>query len=169
MTKPMDKINEFAETHAQLQKRMREEGEQAVAAAFKQVLEENPLVKRVEWQQYTPYFNDGDECVFGVGEPEVNEVYSWYIDLEKYHDSKKHKYVKEEVDSSIRAFLGDEVDVENVTDEFIADYLNQLDTVREAAQTITHQQDLMRYAFGDHASIVVTPDGITVDEYTDHH
>lgn len=28
-----------------------------------------PGVKRIEWFQYTPYFNDGDPCVFSVGMP----------------------------------------------------------------------------------------------------
>lgn len=28
----------------------------------------NPEVKTIYWCQYTPYFNDGDACVFGIGE-----------------------------------------------------------------------------------------------------
>lgn len=28
-----------------------------------------PGVKRIEWRQYTPYFNDGDPCVFSVEMP----------------------------------------------------------------------------------------------------
>ena len=30
-----------------------------------------PLVKRIEWTQYTPYFNDGDSCEFSVNEHRV--------------------------------------------------------------------------------------------------
>jgi hypothetical protein len=39
--------------------------EEAVTA----FLAENPLVERVYWTQYTPYFNDGDTCYFRVKEP----------------------------------------------------------------------------------------------------
>lgn len=28
----------------------------------------NPHIKRFGWTQYTPYFNDGEECVFGAGQ-----------------------------------------------------------------------------------------------------
>lgn len=26
-----------------------------------------PEIEEFSWTQYTPYFNDGDECIFGVG------------------------------------------------------------------------------------------------------
>lgn len=32
---------------------------------------EFPEVRGLAWTQYTPYFNDGDSCVFGVGEPSI--------------------------------------------------------------------------------------------------
>jgi hypothetical protein len=38
--------------------------EEAVSA----FLDENSLVERVYWTQYTPYFNDGDTCYFSVNE-----------------------------------------------------------------------------------------------------
>ena len=27
-----------------------------------------PALKAIRWNQYTPYFNDGDPCTFSVGE-----------------------------------------------------------------------------------------------------
>ena len=38
--------------------------------AFKDVLA-LPMIVAVRWRQYTPYFNDGDACVFSVEEPYV--------------------------------------------------------------------------------------------------
>ena len=35
-----------------------------ILAAFQALLDENPLVNAVTWEQYTPYFRDGEECVF---------------------------------------------------------------------------------------------------------
>lgn len=41
---------------------------------FAECFEKFPELKSFSWTQYTPYFNDGDSCVFGVGEvDEVNE------------------------------------------------------------------------------------------------
>jgi len=45
---------------------IREKGEPALRALFDAVLQEG--ITAVVWQQYTPYFNDGDACVFGVGD-----------------------------------------------------------------------------------------------------
>jgi hypothetical protein len=35
---------------------------------FKSFFETYPEVKTIHWLQYTPHFNDGDECVFSVHE-----------------------------------------------------------------------------------------------------
>lgn len=35
---------------------------------------EHPEVESIRWEQYTPYFNDGDACEFGFGELSVRFV-----------------------------------------------------------------------------------------------
>lgn len=46
------------------------EGAKAVKAALaehvKPIFEAHPTIEAVGWRQYTPYFNDGDACVFGL-------------------------------------------------------------------------------------------------------
>lgn len=41
---------------------------------------EMPEVAKVRWKQYTPYFNDGEACVFGAHSPEVLLVVEANID-----------------------------------------------------------------------------------------
>lgn len=36
--------------------------------ALKELFAEVPTLKALKWNQYTPYFNDGDACTFRVGE-----------------------------------------------------------------------------------------------------
>lgn len=43
-------------------------------AALDKLFESFPDVEKVRWTQYTPSFNDGDPCVFGVGEVRVKLV-----------------------------------------------------------------------------------------------
>src|SRR5580700_546590 len=43
-----------------------EKSKNAMRTAFKEFFEANPDIDQVTWLQYTPYFNDGDACVFGV-------------------------------------------------------------------------------------------------------
>ena len=111
------------------------------------IFENYPEVKIVSWTQYTPYFNDGEECVFRAntdyfevngfsdyddeGEPGLINV----IDYD-YRNGKVYKYHKgEEIYNAIKNFL------------------NQLD--KEDYKTM----------FGDHAKITVRKDEITVEEY----
>jgi hypothetical protein len=48
---------------------LQKEGQDAFKAGLKEFFDEFPEVTAIQWYQYTPYFNDGDECVFRVGEP----------------------------------------------------------------------------------------------------
>jgi hypothetical protein len=43
-----------------------------MAEAFAPVFEKYPKLQAIRWNQYTPYFNDGDACYFSAHNPEVN-------------------------------------------------------------------------------------------------
>lgn len=49
-----------------------ENGQTAIKASLRELFEEFPELTGVRWSQCTPYFNDGDECIFGVNEVEYN-------------------------------------------------------------------------------------------------
>jgi hypothetical protein len=51
--------------------KMREEGEGIVTGLLEDFLAETPEVEAVVWTQYTPHFNDGEPCTFGVHEARV--------------------------------------------------------------------------------------------------
>lgn len=56
-----DQMNEeMAELKANYQKR----GREIFKLAFKEFFDANPEANVVGWHQYTPYFNDGEECIF---------------------------------------------------------------------------------------------------------
>jgi len=51
---------------------VRKEHMRKLQEAFREVTKEffnETPVQAVIWTQYTPYFNDGEECVFGVNDP----------------------------------------------------------------------------------------------------
>lgn len=60
-------LDKLAEEKKEFEKR----GGDLIKAAVKTFLEKNPEVSAIRWNQYTPYFNDGEECVFRVNEMEV--------------------------------------------------------------------------------------------------
>lgn len=42
------------------------QGQAALGGAFKELFEKHETLESVTWAQYTPYFNDGDSCMFSV-------------------------------------------------------------------------------------------------------
>lgn len=46
---------------------IRKDGESAFKEFLKEWFDKNPDVYGVKWTQYTPYFNDGHPCTFGLG------------------------------------------------------------------------------------------------------
>lgn len=64
-------VNNYNRALRELKTAMGERFKAELKTAFKAVFAEYPNVTRLEWTQYTPYFNDGDICVFSVNEVEI--------------------------------------------------------------------------------------------------
>lgn len=129
-----------------------------------------PNIKAVGWTQYTPYFNDGEECVFGVGDvwicstddaDELSEVsYGCYdgdgevTAMEASAYLSTHAWHAEE-----RAAFNEGLTPEQVQQQRTA--------VKTFAQIVDCNSDLMKAMFGDHVKVVITKDGVEVEEF-DH-
>lgn len=57
-------IEEFQKLRDQYKKALSQNGKELMAEAFRTVFDENPNLIKIQWTQYTPYFNDGDPCIF---------------------------------------------------------------------------------------------------------
>lgn len=64
----LEALNETINNLQALKKTLQAQAQEGIKDAFKQFFIAFPQVKTIVWSQYTPYFNDGDECVFSVGE-----------------------------------------------------------------------------------------------------
>jgi hypothetical protein len=118
-----------------------------------------PGVLAIRWEQYTPYFNDGDPCVFSVGD--------WRFKLDTEVDDEKTEYGDGYLttwDDAIRGW------------EYRRDENNQLVKVRthpgrpdiESAfknLNLNAFEDVCRRNFGDHAQVTATKDGFEVEYY----
>ncbi len=63
-------------------------GAKVVVAVLQPIFDANPTLEAVRWTQYTPYFNDGEPCVFGVNEPYIRGQFkSKYAEAGEYDDS----------------------------------------------------------------------------------
>lgn len=143
----MTKMQQILNAKAEYEKTVAELGKAAVAEALKSLFDAYPELTAVRWRQYTPYFNDGDPCVFRLqdvtfkqaqaeepGEAEYEDEDDYlegFSDLPHSWSDRKHTSLT----LAIEAFEKDRV------------------------------EDLYKNCFGDHVTITATRDGVEVQEY----
>lgn len=118
-----------------------------------ELFNQHPRLQEVSWKQYTCYFNDGDTCYFNA--------YTDYLDMT--FDDKE--YI-ECTDTGGYCEDGDE-DYDYETDpnnEEIGSIVKFLD---ENIFNLVDEDDL-EDLFGDHVRIVLTKEGLDVQDYHDH-
>jgi hypothetical protein len=129
---------EFEEVKAEFTGRARK----MFTASLKDLFENNPDLGMIEWEQYTPYFNDGDTCEFGVHQP-------FFIPVD----------------------VRDRTDDEDEYDYRYDCGMEENDDMKAVSRFIQNQDDLMQSLYGDHVKVVVRrdPKGIVVEvEEFDH-
>lgn len=131
------------------------------------LFEEFPELKAFAWDQYTPYFNDGEACEF--------RVYADYMDITDLNDN-----VFEQInaplnpDGTLRSYYMEKYGtLEKIVEEWNT---GELDTPvwayyaqHRACSIVTAlDEDVLLALFGDHAQVVVSRDGIEVEDRSDH-
>jgi hypothetical protein len=126
----------------------------------KEIFEKHPKVESFGWNQYTPYFNDGDTCVFSANTDYII-VNGEYADDAEWSSEKNvtnwGTYNREK-----KVYEG-RVEVLN------ENYDRDLDIASTEIRNFlaTFDDDFFYNSFGDHTEITVTKEGIEVDDY-DH-
>jgi hypothetical protein len=145
----------FADTIAEVEKTINDAKERAKVVLFdamKQVFVDHPEVQVITWTQYTPYFNDGDACEFGVGDVYVSSS----------PDCNHWGEINED----------DDDDVVGTGASFVYSHyqLNGLTGWDDVSAILDFMQspvgaEILEFSLGDHAVVKVTPNGISVEEY----
>ena len=124
----------------------------------KTIFEENPKVKSFGWNQYTPYFLDGDTCTFSVNTDYI------YINGESVDESD---WISETKITNWGTWNREKKQYEGRTEVINLDYDPELskssDEIREFLRNF--DEDFFLSQFGDHAEITITAEGVSVDEY----
>ena len=135
-----------------------------------QALLDDPTIVEFGWIQYTPYFNDGDECIFNAHTLWVrtdNDNAEWGDRGSHYnealalydHPSLGKRDYHYEYDVNNRPVRKD--------DGYTGPDVDRYDRCKALERAIEGGEfdDVLKGAFGDHADITVTNDGIRVDHY----
>lgn len=181
--------NKIAEQNAKIEA-LRAAHMKELQGDFNQIIklffDECPKVQAVVWSQYTPYFNDGDECVFSVNEPCFITKNFDASDLEnpyEYEDSDEYGTL------SVPSYFGDwqamiersrsDMSKPNASDwakEYYPKHIAELEQmqrdfagydvkIKAFAKLLEENEDVLREVYGDHVAVYLTPDEVIVDEY----
>ena len=145
-------ITEFEEAQNKMRDALKEHMKTLFAAFFKV----HPEVKTIHWVQYTPYFNDGEECVFGVHELHFTTTHHEEI-ANAWGEDDAGALRESEYDFTARKWVNCGLDPVLVAD------------MRSMSEVFSSRIDdsLMRAAFGDHSWIKAHAGGFDVEHY-DH-
>jgi len=162
-------MNEFEKTSGEIDKvltdyeEMMKEVQKTLRAkmkdVFKSFFDSYPEVKTIHWTQYAPYFNDGDECVFGVHEPCFTRTE--HTELE----DREHAWGEGD-DGIIETRVWDEVSRRYVAADIDPNLIRDMDTFTGILQSGVNEA-VMQAMFGNHVWVKAHRDGFEVDDY-DH-
>lgn len=135
----------------------------------------HPGVKGVAWRQYTPYFNDGDECEFGVREMDaILDATYWGLENDLQVESYGLYTVDRDRWESDPRYKSTEYEERRAAYRDASTYvLNGRDTralfnaLLEINKNMEHYTEVAYEHFGDHAYVTATPEGFEVEFY-DH-
>ena len=150
----MGALDEIRKRKAELTAQIEREGRAALQAAFRTFFDAHPTIQAVRWRQYTPYFNDGEPCTFGLGELTYRVAGQTEDDGGDYEDGFYSRYsLGSRWDRSRRESV--------VTDQSAYDLR---DACKDFEKEVT-DEDVFLAVFGDHVMVTATREGFEVESY----
>jgi hypothetical protein len=150
----MSKIETIIKMKKEYEDKLKKFGSEILKEEFKTYFEAYPEVVGIAWTQYTPWFNDGDECKF-----RVNDFYLVTPRLEKFS-----KHEEDEIDDS--ESWGRTEDLVTV---YCSRYSRKTQSLKEIEDATNLRskipQDVMLAVFGDHVEVRATRKGFDISEY----
>lgn len=163
-----NKLKEMRKKMRNLKSQMAKETKTALKEAFKDFFKEHPVVESVIWDQYTPYFNDGDTCTFSV--------YDFWLKFKKTPAQLKAEAEKcfaddpstslkewEEYLASEEAAEEDWYDKEYGGSKSSKEEKAAIKAINKIYRDIV-DEDVFLDMFGDHVSVTATSAGFKVKE-----
>lgn len=151
-------LREKQEEIKKLKKEMLEASNKIFTDLTKTIFEDHPKVESFGWNQFTPYFNDGDTCYFSVNTDYIQ------INGESVDESD---WINETKITNYGTWNREKREYEGRTEVPNLDYDPELakatDEIREFLRNFDN--DFFLSQFGDHAEITITAEGVSVDEY----
>jgi hypothetical protein len=151
----MSELDKLAAMKAEYEERAKKDGKRIIKDTLMAFFAEFPDALAIRWTQYTPYFNDGDACIFGIGNFSI-KVKGIAGDSEEEEDSEFLDDWQLEKKWNPVTESHEKRDIDNKLVKGFKKLYSDMQGVEEALQ----------FAFGDHVKVTVTPDGkVEIDDY----
>lgn len=162
----LQKITELnakmAEARAEIVALAKSSGDDIIKELFAPLWETGVLA--ASWEQYTPYFNDGDACEFHVRADEMPLQWPGNPGVDGYESSASH--ILYTLQSTETRWGVPEQKAALIAQGFTAEKVKLADEICDVIAKVLHDNEELLYAaYGDHIEVTVTPNGVTVDEY----
>jgi hypothetical protein len=120
ITLSTDHFASFLKAKEDLDKKIQAEGMIAVKEFLKEYFEKRPDVYGIKWTQYTPYFNDGEPCVFRLGGVSAFPTKEDFengdrYDFESYNEEPETSL--SQIEDILEVIFGDHTEVSATRDE----------------------------------------------------
>lgn len=130
-----------------------------------QAVLDDPTIVEFGWRQYTPYFNDGEPCAFGVhgtwvrttADTDVEDEY----ELEMWSHRSLGKVTTQWAENVVNGRREKTGETYEGPDRARYDRCKALERAVEGG----HFENVLLEAFGDHARVTVRRDGIEIEFY----
>lgn len=145
-------FKELVEKQSALKKQYREEGKKLFSVLVKEFFDKfGDEVKAFAWTQYTPYFNDGEPCTFGI-----NDI--WHITNKAYERIKTDEE-RDLLEESIYEWDECSGDDDNKLSENANAIFNEITTF------IYQNDEIIQELFGDGVQVTCTKEGIETQDH----
>lgn len=150
--------------YAVTKKKFMDEAQELFKEAVKDIFTKVPGLTAIRWNQYTPYFNDGEPCEFRVNEPYFTNVKD--LDrLSSYGELNDEKEGDAEVSFSSPYNIDWKTKVKTSNlPESMKGCEEILENFRIAFNK-SEMEEVLLGMFGDHQVVTATPDSIETEEY----
>lgn len=151
-------LREKQEGIKKLKEEMLEASNKIFTEMTKVIFEEHPKVKSFGWNQYTPYFNDGETCTFFANTDYI------YINGMSVDESE---WINENIITSYGTWNREEKVYKDRTEVPNLNYDSELVKANDEIKEFlcNFDEEFFMSQFGDHAEVTVTAEGVSVDEY----
>jgi hypothetical protein len=149
-----DKLKNLVTLVEDLKKKMQADGKEALQVAFNEFFNNHPTAEKIIWTQYTPYFNDGDACTFGVNDFELKLNVPLSKNDEDDDDNDSYHYGDGDAASDLQ-------DNKNISAEDKA----MCDDFHELEKSCMKVKVVLETIFGDHCTVIASRKGFDIHEF----